>query len=166
MEKVLVVDFDKTLVKLDVFKWSLYQIALNRIYLFPYLFYKSKGWVDFKKRVLQVTNNKPNFYQIVNNDVMNLINQIKGRFDKVVLVSASPESFLIEYIPQGMFDGVFGSIEINLKGYKKLVFIQEHFGNNFAYIGDSKDDRVIFNEAKMAIKVYKNKIEIIKNDFI
>ena len=62
-----------------------------------------------------------------------------------------------------IFDDIFGSVEINLKGVEKLKFIQEKWGSNFTYIGDSNDDIPIFKMAKDAFKIINNKIINVKS---
>jgi predicted mannosyl-3-phosphoglycerate phosphatase (HAD superfamily) len=50
-----------------------------------------------------------------------------------------------------------------LKGVEKLKFIQEKWGSNFIYIGDSNDDIPIFKIAKDAFKIINIKIINVKS---
>jgi phosphoserine phosphatase len=69
-------------------------------------------------------------------------------------VSASPDFFVKALLSElQIFDGIYGSEAINLKGVNKLAFIQEKWGNDFHYMGDAKADQPIFLAAQQAYKV-------------
>jgi hypothetical protein len=62
----------------------------------------------------------------------------------VKVVSASPDLF-VKYIVSELDLNIegYGSLEVNLKGIKKLDFIKENNWVPFTYIGDSVVDDVI-----------------------
>jgi phosphoserine phosphatase len=121
------------------------------------LFLNFFNLLEVKKTLLKshYINYDTNF--LINPTVFNWIKENKIRFKYVYLVSASPD-FFIKYIlqDQDIFDDVFGSIDINLKGVEKVKFIQHKWGSNFAYIGDSNDDIPIFKVAKESYRIINN----------
>jgi hypothetical protein len=100
---------------------------------------------------------------LVNPVVKNWIINNKNKYDKFLLISASPDFFVKKLIsPLCIFDEIYGSIDVNLKGKNKLIFIQESYNNNFCYLGDSKEDNIIFKHAKEANLIYNNRLIKIK----
>jgi phosphoserine phosphatase len=100
----------------------------------------------------------------MNNEVLNWISNNRYRFTHIFLVSASPDIFLkIVLKDQIIFDDIFGSKKVNLKGHEKLKFIQQMWNTDFAYIGDSNADIPIFKAAKESYKIINNKIINVKS---
>lgn len=151
---VLVVDLDGTFFKNDFFKEQLMLQILKRPFTTLLKYFKSNNWVEFKTFILQNTSpTKETVNNLINPIVLNYINTNRTNYTKIVMVSASPDSFVKRAVPSGIFDELHGSINVNLKSDKKLAFIIQHYGKNFHYIGNSKDDEVIFLNAKKSIKI-------------
>ncbi len=162
MKPILIIDFDLTLIKHDLFVLNLKKLILTDFCSLLKIQLKSRSWIEFKLGILFLNNYT--FEEIVNNDLLVHINKIGDNFESIVVVSATPQIFLRNFIPEGYFDGLYGSTTINLKGVKKLRFIQNKFGNNFGYIGDSKSDEIIFETSIYADKIIDNKIINLKNE--
>ncbi len=160
---VLIVDFDKTLITVDLFKNQFCYLFFHKPFKLYRLLSCSEDWIDFKSKVLYTINNNITFDSIVNRELMTHLNIVQDEFNSIVVVSASPQNFLNDFIPNHLFHAIHGSTDINLKGEKKLMFIQNKFGSCFGYIGDSRYDNVIFESSLYAVKVSKKKLKIIKN---
>ncbi|MBX9735032.1 MAG: UbiA family prenyltransferase [Chitinophagaceae bacterium] len=152
---ILVVDFDRTFLKNDFFSEALVRQLLQTPLGTYRLFQQNKNnWVGFKEAILSKSSIPTDISNLIDPFVAEWINRNRHRFSKIVLVSASPDSFVKKLIsPLGIFDEVHGSTTINLKGTAKRNFIQENWGAPFAYIGDSRSDIPIFQAATEAIKV-------------
>ncbi len=162
---VLVVDFDNTLINIDVFKLKLSKLVLYSPFKLLKLLIDYSGWVNFKLQVLESKlPNELQFKDCVNLELLTYIISIKENFTKVVIVSATPLNFLLNFIPDSLFDEIHGSTNINLKGRSKLEYIKRNFGCNFGYIGDSNADNCIFYDSIYAVKVSSRKFQILKNE--
>jgi hypothetical protein len=131
----LIVDLDGTLLRNDYF--------IERFMLNP------REWIRFnllKSKHILLDNFCPSKKQLmatVNPCVLQEIlrfNDLKC----VKVVSASPDLF-VKYIVSELDLNIegYGSLEVNLKGIKKLDFIKENNWVPFTYIGDSVVDDVI-----------------------
>jgi len=159
-----IVDFDGTLFKNNFFLEVFFKSLLERpLYLMKLFFEKKFDLLEMKIALLSnhQINYDVNF--LMNPIVLHWIKDNKSIFKNIYLVSASPD-FFIKYIlkNQQMFDDIFGSVQVNLKGVEKLKFIHQKWGSNFTYIGDSNDDIPIFRVAKGAYKIINNKIINVK----
>ena len=162
---ICIVDFDGTLFKNDFFLEVFFKSLLERpIYMLNLFFEKNFDLLEIKLVLLSNHQIDYDVNFLMSPIVLNWIKVNKCNFTNVYLVSASPD-FFIKYIlkNQQLFDDIFGSIQINLKGVEKLKFIQEKWGSNFTYIGDSNDDIPIFKMAKDAFKIINNKIINVKS---
>jgi hypothetical protein len=153
-----IVDFDGTFFKNDFFSEIFFKFIIERpFYLLKLFFIKNFNFLEIKKTLL--ANHKINYDVdfLINSNVLKWINENKSNFINIYLVSASPD-FFIKYIlkDQIIFDDLFGSISINLKGVEKVKFIQQKWGSNFVYLGDSNDDIPIFKIAKKAYRIKNN----------
>jgi hypothetical protein len=161
---ICVVDFDGTLFKNDFFLEVFFKTLLERPFYLLYLFFvKNYDLLDIKIELLSNHQIDYDVKFLMSPLVLNWIKANKRCYTNIYLVSASPD-FFIKYIlkNQQLFDDLFGSVQINLKGFKKLEFIQQKWGSNFIYIGDSNDDIPIFKVAKEAYKIINNKIIDVK----
>jgi len=90
-------------------------------------------------------------------DVLKLVQQAKADGRSVHLVTAADQSIadtVQSYL--GCFDSVVGSDgSLNLKGRKKLAWLQKSFPQGYIYAGDSAADLPIWNAARGAILVGK-----------
>jgi hypothetical protein len=162
---ICVVDFDGTLFKNDFFLEVFFKSLLERpFYLFNLFFKKKMCLHEIKLSLLTKHIIKYDTNFLINPAVVNWIHNNKHCFTKIYLVSASPEIF-VKYVlrNQDLFDDIFGSVHINLKGVQKLNFIIQKWGSDFTYIGDSNDDIPIFKTAKGAYKIINNEIINVKS---
>ena len=162
---ICIVDFDGTLFKNDFFLEVFFKTLIERpFYLFKLCFLKKFKLIEIKIALL--LNHRINYDVsfLINPVILNWIIDNKSRFSNLFLVSASPD-FFIKYILQNqqIFDDVFGSVQVNLNGFEKLKFIQQKWGSDFAYIGDSSDDIPIFKVANEALKIINNKLINVKS---
>ena len=156
---ICIIDFDGTLFKNDFFLEVFFKTMVERpFYLFKVCVSKKFNLIDIKIALLADLKINCDVSFLINTVVTNWIEDNKNKFTNIYLVSASPDFFIKSILKdQQIFDDIFGSVEINLKGIEKLKFIQEKWGSNFTYIGDSKDDIPIFKIAKDAFKIINNK---------
>lgn len=154
----LVIDFDGTLILKDIFKSTFYYNLKFRPLSLLRILLSSSSWVVFKSKLLEQIDFdflKDQWKENRNNNLLKWIEANRASFKEIVVVSASPKEFVQKVIPDGIFDGVYGSTNVNLKGKRKLEFILSHWGKNFAYIGDDFSDEVIFTESVLAYRIDK-----------
>jgi hypothetical protein len=162
---ICIVDFDGTFFKNDFFLEIFFKLLIERpLYLFKLCFKNKFKLLDIKIVLLTEYRITYDVNFLINHEVICWIKENKNRFTNFYIVSASPD-FFIKYIlrNQDIFFELFGSNSVNLKGVQKLKFIQQKWGSNFAYIGDSSDDIPIFKVAKEAYKIINNKIINVKS---
>jgi hypothetical protein len=158
---VCIVDFDGTFVKNDFFKERIFKRFLeNPIYFVKYFLLKKKSLLELKFELLTDFSIEYDIDFLINPIVRNWIIDNKNNYNYVILVSATPEFFLKKILKSiTIFDEIYGSVDVNLKGKNKLDFIQKKWGENFDYIGDSNDDLPIFHGSRNAFKITKNGIQ-------
>ncbi len=157
---ICIVDFDGTYLRNDLFKEVFIRAILFRpIYFLQVLFTSGFRIIRIKNLLLK------NYF--IYYDLSILENQVlldwlifnRSRFNKVYLVSATPDFFLKRILKGSiLFDNIYGSKNVNLKGKNKLNFIRKKWGEKFIYVGDSSADIPIFNFATEAYKVVKNEV--------
>lgn len=152
---VCVIDFDGTYFKNDFFKESFFKKVINNpFYIIKHFVFKRGTLLDLKNKLLEGFQIQYEIDFLVNPEVHQWIESNKNRYDKIVLVSASPDFFVKQLLTRlSLFDEIYGSTSKNLKGVNKLEFINEKWGNDFDYVGDSRDDKPIFRKAKAAYKI-------------
>ena len=95
--------------------------------------------------------------------IINWINENKAQYEKIIIVSASPDLFVKDVLKQLDFiDEMHGSTSINLKGKNKLDYIIAKWGNNFDYLGDSRSDNIIFKSARNGFLITRNELIHVK----
>lgn len=157
----LICDFDGTLVKNDYFVEQLSGALIHNPFK-TLLNLASKSTLDLKH--LYLDNFEASTLQtLLNKEVVELIQKEKSNFTKTILISASPDNF-IKNNTEGLnlFDEVHGSQNVNLKSEKKLNFIKEMKLEPFVYIGDSKDDEILFKHAVFYYKIINQKPVLFK----
>ena len=161
---VCIIDFDKTLLKNDFFKEIFYRTLLqNPFKLINHFLIKRSSILDLKNELLH--NFKINYpiQLLFNPIIIHWINKNKANYEKIIIVSASPDFFVKEVLKQlDLIDEMHGSTSINLKGKNKLHYIIEKWGKNFDYLGDSKSDNIIFKNARNGFLVTSNKLIHVK----
>ena len=154
---VLIVDFDGTFLKNDFFKEAFFKKLIeNPFFLAKHFFFHRKSVLDLKMHLLKDLCISYDINFLVNSPVLKWIEENKGNYEKVIMVSASPGFFIKQLMtPLHIFDEIHGSEDINLKGLKKLKFINDRWGDDFSYIGDSAADKCIFTASKKGFRVSK-----------
>ena len=152
---ICIIDFDKTLFKNDFFKEAFVKKMIeNPLQLFKHFIIEGKDILTLKNDLLAQTIIQYSSDILLNPIVKNWIIENKKNYDKVVVVSASPDFFIKQVLKDFDFiDEIHGSTTKNLKGMNKLEYIINNWGDNFDYLGDSRSDKPIFNGAKNGFKI-------------
>jgi len=144
----LICDFDGTLVRNDFFEERYFKIFIEKPWLAIWYGLQKNGLLRLKHRLLDNYVPEYDLRFISNQKLIDWIKENHKHYKATLLISASPDSFVKRIVePMGIFDSVYGSSNINLKGVEKLRFIQELGINQFTYIGDSSADQPIFDAA-------------------
>lgn len=157
--KTLIVDLDNSFLKIDtLFEIIIANIKedfLSFIKIFYFLF---KGKAQLKDYLSKSTKfeiaNLP-----INEEVVNHIKNCKKKGYQVILVTGSNQIIADKVNKHfDFFDKCYGSSQnINLVGKEKAKFIKETLElDNFAYIGDSKKDFFVWDDAQEVIYVDNN----------
>ena len=161
---VCIIDFDKTLLKNDFFKEIFYRTLLqNPFKLINHFLINRSSILDLKNKLL--LNFKINYpvQLLLNPMIINWIKENKSNYEKIIIVSASPDFFVKEVLKHLDFiNEIHGSTSINLKGKNKLDYIIAKWGNNFDYLGDSRSDNIIFKNARNGFLITSNKLIHVK----
>lgn len=152
---ICVIDFDGTLMKNDFFKESFFiKLIENPFFYFQHFFVKKDTLLSLKHILLENRVINYSIAHLFNPLVLAWIEENRQNYKEIVLVSASPDFFIKALLKDvSIFDGIYGSESVNLKGRKKLAFIQQKWGNDFHYMGDANADRPIFSAAQQAYKI-------------
>jgi phosphoserine phosphatase len=152
---VCVIDFDGTLLKNDFFKESFFiQLIENPFYFIQHFLIKKASFLALKHQLLKNRLINYSIDHLINPLVLAWIQENRSLYKEIVIVSASPDFFVKALLSElQIFDGIYGSEAINLKGPNKLAFIKEKWGNAFHYMGDAQADQPIFLAAQQAYKV-------------
>ena len=157
----LYVDLDNTLIRSD-FLFECFVNFFSKDILAPVksmFVLLTKGRKELKKYLY--FNSKISYSNLpYNNKTIEFIRNWKRQNNgEVILISASYHeavSGIAEYLK--IFDGAYGTDEINLKSTKKLEKINQlNGGESFSYIGDSADDIAIWEKADRCIAVNPSK---------
>ena len=153
---VLVVDLDGTLLKSDMLYESFWS-AFGHNWRSPFLSVAalSRGRAALKRHL--ATSSQVDVETLpYDASVLAYINNWRMGGGRTALVTASDQNFADAIAKHlGIFDEVHGSNgELNLKGDKKAVFLENRFGpKGFAYMGDANTDLPIWKRAAKAITV-------------
>lgn len=160
----LICDMDGTLLKNDFFEELFFKKLLETPFsLIKYLF-KKDGLLLLKQDLLN--GFQPNYPIdfLLNHEVLNFINEKKGDYKGIILVTASPDKFANQLFGDlDLFTGIFGSTNINLKGIKKLDFILEKEFTPFTYIGNDSSDKIIYQSSLNPLHVINGKLKQVEN---
>ena len=154
MRNPLVVDLDGTLIRGDLLWEALAGLARERPWLFLLLpIWLLGGRAHLKDRIASL--HTPNAALLVYRpEVLELCRTAKESGRRLILASASPRAWVDAVAAHvGVFDTVLASdARRNLKGCEKLSAIREEIGPGpFTYVGDSKADAPIWEDAEEAI---------------
>ena len=161
---VCIIDFDKTLLKNDFFKEIFYRTFLqNPFKLINHFLIKRSSILALKNELLLNFNLHYPIHLLLNPIIINWINENKSNYEKIIIVSASPNFFVKDVLKNLDFiNEMHGSTNINLKGKNKLDYINSKWGSNFDYLGDSRSDNIIFKNAKNGFLIKGNEIIYVK----
>ena len=159
----LVCDFDGTLVKNDFFEERFFRLFLVQPWLILKYGFKYNGLLSLKHKLLDDYSPEYKLDFLFNHELIEWIKENRKNYLGTLLISASPDLFVKRIVePISIFNHVHGSLNINLKGKKKLQFIQELGIKQFVYVGDSVVDQPIFDEASQAYLITSNGINRLK----
>ncbi len=159
MEKKLIVDLDKSLIKIDLFSELLCIAIINNPIIFlKTLFFlcKSKAYAKkfLSENIIIDLKNIP-----YNQSVVELINEYKENDYKIILTTGASKIHaekIVQYLK--IFDDFISSDEkINNVRNTKLKLIKNRYDTKFTYIGSSLKDISIWKECGKAIIVGKKK---------
>ena len=161
----LFVDLDGTLISNDCFRTALFRLIrqkplntiISAIRSLPH------GRAFFKTQIANAVPLNPSDLEY-NQDVIDLISRFRSRGIPVVIATAAAEADAIAVDRELMiFDDIIASsITVNQKGSQKLrsihTWLSENNLHSFAYVGDSRSDRVIWAAADLAIVIDEIKL--------
>ncbi len=151
----LVCDLDGTLIKSD----SLHENFFEALFHSPQQLLRAipswlKGRAALKETLASVRSIEPRALPY-REEILELIRGAKVDGRETYLVTAADQSIadnVVSYL--GSFDGAKGSDgSSNLKGRRKLTWLQENFPQGFIYAGDSAADLPIWEAASGAVLV-------------
>ena len=151
----LVVDLDGTLLKTDLlYEAILLLFRKNPLYIFACLLWIIKGKVNFKNEVFKIVHLR---YELLpfNKELLNYLQNESAKGRKLILATASLKSSAIEVAKiYPIFNEIYGTEEVNLKGVNKLNYLVNKFGESkFDYIGNSAADLKIFGSSRYSYLV-------------
>lgn len=156
----LVVDLDGTLIKTDLlYEGLILLVRKNPLYIFKCLLWLLKGRVYLKNEIFKIVHLR---YDLLphNARVLSFLQAESSRGRKLILATASL-SLHAEAIAKiyPIFDDVFGTKKVNLKGANKLKVLINEFGESkFDYIGNSHSDLKIFASSRYSYLVSSSKL--------
>ncbi len=155
----LAVDLDGTLLKndslIEMFIFSLMRRPWETLLILLSLL---GGRANFKNKLAQI--NKLDISNIpLREEFYEYLLQEKSKGRELFLVTAADQSVADDIHKKlGIFKEAIGSANgYNLKGKKKLKYLQSLFPDGFSYAGDSLSDIAIWREAKSIILVSNNR---------
>jgi 4-hydroxybenzoate polyprenyltransferase/phosphoserine phosphatase len=155
----LVVDLDGTLINTDVLHEGVIMLLRkNPLYIFRCLLWLLKGKVYFKNEIFKIVHLR---YDLLpwNRELLSFLQTESANGRKLILATAS-----LKYNAQEIakiypiFDEVYGTEEVNLKGENKLkLLIREYGESKFDYIGNSHSDLKIIASSRYSYLVNPSK---------
>ena len=154
----LIVDLDNSLLRIDLFK----EIFFRSILFNPVIFFKTLSLLFKNKATAKIFISEkirldPKTLPY-NEDVIKIIHKYKKEGYKIILATGAPVKYaskIFNYL--NIFDELIATdSKINNIGANKLNSIKNRIGDDFIYLGDSKEDVKIWNHCKKAILVGKN----------
>lgn len=159
----LICDFDKTFVRNDFFAEQFFKAFFTFRWINVVRYFGKEGALATKNLLLKnFTPTSSLVSEKINQAVLAYIKAHAAQYDKVILLSASPQFFLDRLARLNksfdIFDEIHGSTLVNLKGVKKLQYIRDQHWEPYVYIGDSAADEVLFRASyKKYVKVINGK---------
>ncbi|WP_413561324.1 UbiA family prenyltransferase [Bdellovibrio sp. HCB209] len=154
-EALVFVDLDQTFIKTDVL-WEALLVLMKQkpITLFLIPFWFLQGRLSFKKKVFSGIE-EFQFNLPVNDDVLEVLSYLKGKGHKLIMVSASLNEIVSRVCERHpIFDEVYGSIDVNLKGKNKAdLIVKKAADKEWFYFGDSTSDIEIWKHANWKVVI-------------
>jgi 4-hydroxybenzoate polyprenyltransferase/phosphoserine phosphatase len=159
----LCVDLDGTLVRTDTLVESLFAVLRE----FPLQaaklpFWLIRGLPYAKQRIQSIY--RINVEQLpYNQDVLEFLNREKSKGRRIILITASTEDLAARIADHlQCFDEAHGTHgAINLKGSEKARYLIERFGaQGFDYLGDSRADIPVWEQARTPISVHPEPLKV------
>ncbi|HWL05165.1 MAG TPA: hypothetical protein VNQ99_09555 [Xanthobacteraceae bacterium] len=156
LERPLVVDVDRTLLRTDILFETFVQVVFRR----PWLIVLVPIWLLQGKAKLKCELARRSGLSIdtlpANLSLVEWLWGEKKRGRPVVLASAA-DSMLVEQVSRrfsGLFDAVSGSRDgVNLSRQRKLDKIRQAYGDHFTYVADGYHDLVLWRACRSAVLV-------------
>jgi 4-hydroxybenzoate polyprenyltransferase/phosphoserine phosphatase len=154
----LVVDLDGTLLCVD----SLIEMFVVNLLRQPWaavkaLFALLRGRGSFKRRIAEINLMDVTLFP-VHRELLAYLREQKAKGRELFLVTAADQDMANTFANQlGIFSDTTGSIAgRNLKGSRKLAYLEYRFPDGFSYAGDSAADIPIWRAARTMILVGAN----------
>ena len=155
----LVVDLDGTFINTDLlYEGIILLMRKNPLYIFSCILWLVKGKVYLKNKLFSLVHIDPESLPY-NRELIHFLQNEHSKGRKLILATASlyPIACKISKVFP-IFDKIYGTESINLKGKNKLEFlIQQHGKSKFDYIGNSNSDVIIFASSRYSYLVNAKK---------
>ncbi len=151
-KSTIIVDLDGTLIKTDcLYESFLLLIKKNPFYIFLVILWLFQGKAKLKYEIAKRVDLNVSLLPL-NEKVIQFIKRFDG---KKILATASNEKYAQAIAKNlNIFDDVLASSEsFNLLGTNKAKVIQERYGNNYIYLGDSRHDIPLWQASNHAYVV-------------
>lgn len=154
----LAVDLDNTLLRVDslieMFVVNLLRQPWATLKALPALF---RGRGTFKRHIAEINLMDVTLFPI-HKGLMAYLHEQKAKGRELFLVTAADQDMANTIARQlDIFSGTTGSVEgRNLKGTRKLAYLEQQFPDGFSYAGDSPADVPIWRAARSIILVGVN----------
>ena len=152
----LCVDLDGTLIRSDMLYESFIYVLKQKpwlVFLLPVWLLKGRLYLKQKLSQLSAGGDFSKWIPL-QRDFLDFLKQQKQAGVTLVLVSASDQNLVDEIARRvDIFDESVGSQNVNLKGSRKLQFLQEKYPDGFGYAGNSKVDVPVWQGAEYSIGV-------------
>ena len=159
-DPAIAVDLDNSLLHVDTLHEGIVQLLSRKPWMIVILLFKLfSGKAAFKRFVHEQAPIEVSALP-VRAEFLDYLHEQKARGRRIGLFSAARQEIVDGCSDRfGIFDVAVGTTsDVNLAGRSKLARIQEHFGQDFVYAGDSAADLAIWRESKGAIYLGRSKI--------
>jgi len=151
----LAVDLDGTLFRTDLLLESLLRLVKQKPWLLALVpFWLIRGRAFLKQRMFEAITLEYTSLPVVQ-PFLDWLHGEKAQGRRLLLVTAANEELAVRSVAHlELFDVVIGSDENrNLKGSEKATVLQDMFGSEFAYAGNSRVDFAVWKLSKEVIVV-------------
>lgn len=159
----LICDFDGTLFINDFFEEKFFKLCLEQPWEVVRYGLQKNGLLRLKHKLLDDFVPEYDVDFLINAGLLAWLKTNSKNYRETILLSASTDIFVKNLAePMAVFNRIHGSLNRNLAGRNKLSFIRESGLLPFAYMGDSKADKPIFDAADQAFLVTSHEIKQLK----